>query len=94
MEFGCHLPVYGPAATRDVLLGFARRMEALGLSPLGFVANDYALSVWGLRPIEDPAAPGSFITLQELRRRPGYEAYARYRRSSPSSFSTVTQAPK
>ncbi|MCZ8323260.1 MAG: ligase-associated DNA damage response DEXH box helicase [Novosphingobium sp.] len=33
-----------------------RRMEARGLAPLGFVANDYALAVWGLRPIEDPAA--------------------------------------
>ncbi len=34
MEFGCHLPVYGAAATRDVLLGFARRMEALGYASL------------------------------------------------------------
>jgi probable F420-dependent oxidoreductase len=34
LQFGCHLPVYGPAATRDVLLGFARRMEALGYDSL------------------------------------------------------------
>ena len=34
MEFGCHLPVYGPAATREVLLGFARRMESLGYDSL------------------------------------------------------------
>ena len=34
MDFGCHLPVYGPAATREVLLGFARRMEALGYDSL------------------------------------------------------------
>jgi len=34
MEFGCHLPVYGPAATREVLLPFARRMEALGYDSL------------------------------------------------------------
>ncbi len=33
-----------------------RRMEAAGLSPMGFVANDYALGVWGLKPIDDPAA--------------------------------------
>jgi ATP-dependent Lhr-like helicase len=26
-----------------------------GLAPLGFVANDYALAVWSLRPITDPA---------------------------------------
>ena len=34
LQFGCHLPVYGPAATRGVLLGFARRMEALGYDSL------------------------------------------------------------
>jgi ATP-dependent Lhr-like helicase len=33
-----------------------RRMEDQGLSPLGFVANDYALAVWGLRAAEDPSA--------------------------------------
>ncbi len=32
-----------------------RRMEALGLKPVGFVANDYALAVYGLEKIEDPA---------------------------------------
>jgi ATP-dependent helicase Lhr and Lhr-like helicase len=33
-----------------------RRMESAGLSPLGFVANDYALAVWGLKPVVDPGA--------------------------------------
>ena len=33
-----------------------RRMEVAGLRPLGFVANDYALALYGLEPIEDPAA--------------------------------------
>ena len=33
-----------------------RRMEAMGLKPIGFVSNDYALAVYGLEPIEDPAA--------------------------------------
>jgi len=33
-----------------------RRMEAAGLKPLGFVANDYALACYGLEPIADPAA--------------------------------------
>jgi ATP-dependent helicase Lhr and Lhr-like helicase len=32
-----------------------RRMEAMGLKPTGFVANDYALAVYGLEKIEDPA---------------------------------------
>ena len=31
-----------------------RRMEAAGLKPLGFVANDYALACYGLEPIRDP----------------------------------------
>lgn len=31
-----------------------RRMEAAGLKPLGFVANDYALACYGLEPITDP----------------------------------------
>jgi ATP-dependent Lhr-like helicase len=33
-----------------------RRMENLGLAPLGFVASDYALGVWSLRAVADPAA--------------------------------------
>jgi ATP-dependent Lhr-like helicase len=33
-----------------------RRMEAEGLKPLGFVANDYALAVYGIEKITDPAA--------------------------------------
>ena len=33
-----------------------RRMEALGLKPLGFVSNDYALACYGLEEITDPAA--------------------------------------
>jgi len=31
-------------------------MEAQGLKPLGFVANDYALACYGLEPIADPAS--------------------------------------
>ena len=31
-------------------------METAGLNPLGFVANDYALLIWGLDPVADPAA--------------------------------------
>nr|WP_114227277.1 ligase-associated DNA damage response DEXH box helicase ['Sphingomonas ginsengisoli' Hoang et al. 2012] len=32
-----------------------KRMEKLGLKPLGFVANDYAIAVYGLEKITDPA---------------------------------------
>lgn len=32
-----------------------KRMETEGLQPVGFVANDYAIGVYGLKPITDPA---------------------------------------
>ncbi|WP_174291993.1 ligase-associated DNA damage response DEXH box helicase [Sphingomonas bacterium] len=32
-----------------------RRMETEGLKPLGFVANDYAIACYGLKPVTDPA---------------------------------------
>ncbi|MEO6041831.1 MAG: ligase-associated DNA damage response DEXH box helicase [Croceibacterium sp.] len=32
-----------------------KRMEERGLLPGGFVANDYSLAVWGLKPVTDPA---------------------------------------
>ncbi len=31
-----------------------RRMETLGLKPIGFVANDYALATWSIEPVADP----------------------------------------
>jgi len=31
-----------------------KRMEKAGLKPLGFVANDYGLAIYGLEPIRDP----------------------------------------
>ncbi len=33
-----------------------RRMERLGLGPLGFVATDYVIAVWSLEPVADVAA--------------------------------------
>src|SRR5437763_1368395 len=44
MEFGCHLPVYGPAATREALRAFARRMETLGYDSLW--ASDHVVIPW------------------------------------------------
>jgi probable F420-dependent oxidoreductase len=46
MELGAHLPVYGPAATRDTLLGFARRLEDLGYDSLW--ASDHVVIPWGI----------------------------------------------
>jgi ATP-dependent Lhr-like helicase len=42
-------------ANQSLGMLITRRMEERGLAPLGFVANDYALAVWSLRPITDPA---------------------------------------
>jgi ATP-dependent Lhr-like helicase len=33
-----------------------RRMERAGLGPLGFVATDYVIAVWSLKPVEDADA--------------------------------------
>src|ERR671925_121501 len=44
MRFGCHLPVYGPVATRETLLGFARRAETLGYDSLW--ASDHVVLPW------------------------------------------------
>ncbi len=42
-------------ANQSLGMLLTRRMESAGLSPMGFVANDYALAVWGLKPVDDPA---------------------------------------
>ena len=42
-------------ANQSLGMLITRRMEEAGLAPMGFVANDYALGVWGLRPVSDPA---------------------------------------
>ncbi len=41
----------GRNAHQSLGLLITRRMEHLGLHPMGFVANDYAVSVWGMEPI-------------------------------------------
>jgi len=55
-----HYTVYytfeGWNANQSLGMLITRRMEDRGLLPGGFVANDYALAVWGLRPVRDPAA--------------------------------------
>jgi ATP-dependent Lhr-like helicase len=45
----------GRNAHQTLGLLVTKRMEAAGLSPLGFLANDYAALVWGLDPVDDPA---------------------------------------
>jgi ATP-dependent helicase Lhr and Lhr-like helicase len=57
---GKHYTVFycfeGWPAHQSLGMLLTRRMEQRGLSPLGFVANDYSFAVWSLRPIDDPAA--------------------------------------
>ncbi len=58
MEFGCHLPVYGPAATREIVLGFARRMEALGYDSLW--ASDHVVIPYAIASRYPYSATGDF----------------------------------
>ncbi|MEM6487386.1 MAG: ligase-associated DNA damage response DEXH box helicase [Pseudomonadota bacterium] len=46
----------GQNADQTLGLLLSKRMEEAGLDPLGFVTNDYAVMLWGLKPIPDPAA--------------------------------------
>ncbi len=53
-----NMVVYGFAginAHRTLGLILTQRMEAAGLDPLGFVMTDYALLIWGLKEVTDPA---------------------------------------
>ncbi|MCG6904624.1 MAG: DNA ligase-associated DEXH box helicase, partial [Rhodobacter sp.] len=63
-----HLCVYGFAgrnAMQTLGLLLTRRMETLGLHPLGFVATDYAVLIWGLDPVTAPAALFESDSLRE-----------------------------
>lgn len=54
-----HYTVYytftGWNANQSLGMLITKRMEDRGLMPGGFVANDYSLAVWGLKPVDDPA---------------------------------------
>ena len=54
----------GRNAHQTLGLIVTKRMEEAGLAPLGFVANDYGLMIYGLDPVEDPA---SMIEIEGLR---------------------------
>jgi ATP-dependent Lhr-like helicase len=52
-----HVVAYGFAgrnAQQTLGLLITKRMEDLGLNPMGFVATDYATLIWGLDPLDDP----------------------------------------
>jgi probable F420-dependent oxidoreductase len=58
VDIGCHLPVYGPAATREGLLLAARRIEALGYDSLW--VSDHVVIPWEIRSRYPYNATGDF----------------------------------
>ncbi len=56
MHHTCLYGFAGRNALQTLGLLLTRRMEDAGLHPLGFVASDYALLIWGLEPVTDAAA--------------------------------------
>ncbi len=57
-EGRAHACVYGFAgrnAQQTLGLLLTKRMEELGLAPMGFVSTDYATLIWGLEPLNEAA---------------------------------------
>ena len=48
-------PFEGWNAHQALGMLLTKRMERAGLQPLGFQATDYALAIWSLKPVTDPA---------------------------------------
>ncbi len=46
-------PFDGRLAHTTLAMLLTRRLDRLGVGPLGFVCNDYALNIWSLRPMDD-----------------------------------------
>ena len=51
----CAYSFAGRNANQTLGLLLTRRFEEAGLGPLGFVATDYALLIWSVDPVTDPA---------------------------------------
>jgi ATP-dependent Lhr-like helicase len=58
-------PFEGRLAHQTLGMLLTRRLERAGARPLGFVANDYGLSVWGLADLSERVAAGD-IDLESL----------------------------
>jgi ATP-dependent Lhr-like helicase len=56
LEYTAYYTFEGWNANQSLGMLITRRMEDRGLGPLGFIANDYTLAVWGLKPVAEPAA--------------------------------------
>ncbi|MHA3977723.1 ligase-associated DNA damage response DEXH box helicase [Halovulum sp. GXIMD14794] len=55
LNYLCLYSFAGRNANQTLGLLVTRRMEEAGLGPIGFVATDYALLIWGLERVTDPA---------------------------------------
>jgi ATP-dependent Lhr-like helicase len=58
-------PFEGRLAHQTLGMLLTRRMERLGLKPMGFVANEYALAVWSVSDVGARAAKG-LVSMNEL----------------------------
>ncbi len=58
-------PFEGWNAHQSLGMLVTKRMEMRGLKPMGFVASDYALGVWSLEEVTDPASLFSSDILEE-----------------------------
>lgn len=54
-EYSVYYTFEGWNANQSLGMLLTRRMEDRGLGPLGFVANDYCLAVYGIKPVDNPA---------------------------------------
>lgn len=73
LDHRAHTCVYGFAgrnAMQTLGLLLTQRMEQMGLGPMGFVASDYALLIWSLDPVSDPAPLFEKTVLQD-----GFESW-------------------
>jgi ATP-dependent helicase Lhr and Lhr-like helicase len=61
----CFYGFAGRNAQQTLGLLLSRRLDELGLNPLGFVATDYATLIWGLDTVQDPAALFRIDTLRD-----------------------------
>jgi ATP-dependent Lhr-like helicase len=67
-EGRAHLCIYGFAgrnAMQTLGLLLTQRMEQAGLNPMGFVATDYAVLIWGLDEVADPTPLFAADSLRE-----------------------------
>jgi ATP-dependent Lhr-like helicase len=64
-EHACIYGFAGRNAQQTLALILTKRMEEMGLAPMGFVTTDYATLIWGLEPLTDPAPLFDLAALED-----------------------------